>query len=95
MAHSVNRLHVGVFGSIYLIQVVEQELRAGNIERAKAKIEQADAKMRTNGLWFCGPEIHRLRGEILLAQSTSNAAEAEHAYREAIKMATQQGLPSA
>ena len=91
MAHSANQLLDAALGPIYLIQIVEQELRAGNIESAKAKIEQADARMSTNGLWFCGPEIHRLRGEILLAQSTSNAAEAEHAYREAIKMATQQG----
>ena len=40
--------------------------------------------------WFYHAEIVRLRGDILLAQSRNNAAEAERIFREAIAIAARQ-----
>jgi hypothetical protein len=38
--------------------------------------------------------VHRLKGELLLAQDTSNAAEAEQSFRNAIEVARKQSAKS-
>ena len=59
----------------------------GNVDEGFATVEEALAMMRTGGENFCLPEIHRIKGELLLAGSVSNGDEAEAAFGEALSVA--------
>jgi class 3 adenylate cyclase/tetratricopeptide (TPR) repeat protein len=80
----------GAFGSMYAVMVVEQELRAGKVAQALARIERSVDEMRTRGNWFCASELYRLRGEALRALARPDRGEAERAIREALAMAGKQ-----
>ena len=90
MAHGVNHPFFAGFRPIFLPQIAEQELRAGRADQAMATIERAADETAKQDNRFCEPDIFRLRGEILLAQSRANNAEAEAAFRKAMTMAAQQ-----
>ena len=89
MVNSVNQPMFASFRPIYLIQIAEEELRAGQIERARATLQQASGAVETGSIHFCESDIHRLRGEALLAQSRNNHSEAEKAFRDALALAAQ------
>ena len=71
---------------------------------ALGKAEQFDEALRTidesfpiierTGARNCQAEVHRLKGELLLAQRASNAAEAEKCFRTAIEIARKQHAKS-
>jgi predicted ATPase len=78
------------FGPMYTILIVEQELRAGYAERALARIERSFGELNVRSNWFCAPELFRLRGEVLRAQTRPDDAEAERAFREALVLSRKQ-----
>jgi predicted ATPase len=49
--------------------------------------------MATSGVRVFHSEFHRLRGELLLARSPSDHAEAEACFRQAVDVAHHQGAP--
>jgi predicted ATPase len=42
----------------------------------------------------CEAEVHRLKGELLLAQTNSDSAEAQHCFQRAIRIAREQSAKS-
>jgi predicted ATPase len=59
----------------------------GNVDEGFATVEEALAMMRTGGENFCLSEIHRIKGELLLAGSVNNGDAAEAAFGEALSVA--------
>ena len=45
----------------------------------------------TTGIGFYEPELHRLKGELLLARAPANPADAEACFRQAIAIARRSG----
>ena len=70
--------------------MAEQQLRAEHFADAIGTLEQAAKEVRAGASRFYEPEIVRLGGEILLAQSAANAAQAESVFRQAMAPATEQ-----
>jgi predicted ATPase len=79
-----------VYGQMYVVLILEQELRAGRSEHALARTERAVDETRATGHEFCLPELLRMRGEALRAQAPGKGAEAECAFREALALARRQ-----
>jgi predicted ATPase len=61
--------------------------RCGNVDEGLATVEEAFAMMRTGGEKFLLPEIHRIKGELLLARSANDRHAAEAAFGEALTVA--------
>ena len=80
----------GAFGPTYAVMIVEQELRAGYLDRALTGIERAIAEMGAKGNMFCAPELYRSRGEALRAQARPDGAAAERDFREALALSRKQ-----
>ncbi len=78
------------FRPMLMPQIVEAQLCARLVDAAKATLEHAFEDARTQGNLYCLPELHRLRGDILLMQSRADNVEAERSYREAMAMAAGQ-----
>ncbi|MGH6725836.1 MAG: AAA family ATPase [Pseudolabrys sp.] len=78
------------FGPMYSVMIVEQELRAGYVERALARIERSIDEMEAKANRFCAPELFRLRGEALRAQARPDEGMAESAFREALALSREQ-----
>ena len=86
MIHPANLL----FRSFFFIQTAEAQLHVGQLDEAMAVLKRAAKDAETGNFHFCEPEIHRLRGEVLLALSRENASAAEQAFREAMASAARQ-----
>lgn len=52
------------------------------------------AQAEQSGERYCETEIHRLRGELMLAQSADNQPEAERRFRQALDVARAQDAKS-
>jgi len=91
MVHTINQPFSATFRPVLLVEVAELELRAGLTARAMASLERATAEVQDKRNHFCEPDLIRLRGEALLAQSRANDAEAKVAFRQAMALAAQQG----
>ena len=76
------------FGPMYAVLIVEQELRAGYIEQASARIERSIDEMKIKANLFCAPELFRSRGEVLRRQARLH--DAECAFGEALAMSRAQ-----
>jgi class 3 adenylate cyclase/predicted ATPase len=64
--------------------------RCGNVDEGLAAIEQGLARMHTGGEHFSLPEIHRIKGKLLLVRSGDNRDAAEAAFGEALSVARAQ-----
>jgi predicted ATPase len=73
-----------------LTLLAEQQTRAAHLDAAIRTFARAMDETHAQRARFQEPEIIRLRGEILMLQSRSNAVEAEAAFRQAMGMAAQQ-----
>jgi tetratricopeptide (TPR) repeat protein len=71
--------------------LAEAEQLAGRPEEALRLLDEALAQAGRSGERYFDAELHRLRGESLLAVSPSRAAEAEAALTTALAMAGRQG----
>jgi class 3 adenylate cyclase/tetratricopeptide (TPR) repeat protein len=72
--------------------IAEQQMRAARFADAIATLDQVTGEIQAGSARFHEPEIIRLRGEALLAQSRNNSAEAEAAFRRAMADAGQQSF---
>jgi predicted ATPase len=68
----------------------EAYMRAGRADRALVTLDEALARSEQSGAHGEEPELHRLRGEAILACSSTASAEAEACFRKAIEIARSQ-----
>jgi class 3 adenylate cyclase/tetratricopeptide (TPR) repeat protein len=90
MLEAVNKAPVAVLQPVALALIAEQQMLAGRFNEAIATLDLATSEMQTQHNRFYEAEIMRLRGEVLLAQSPGNPAEAEATFRQAIRLAADQ-----
>jgi len=64
--------------------------QCGNIDEGLGVIEEGLAMMRMGGEHFSLPEIHRIKGKLLLAGSANERDTAEAAFAEALSIARAQ-----
>jgi predicted ATPase len=76
--------------SYYLALLADVRGRAGRPEAGQSVVTEALAFAEESGERWWEAELYRLRGELLLAQSTDNRAEAEACFRRALEIARQQ-----
>ncbi len=93
MLHAVDHKFFAGFRPMLMPQIAELQLHAGHADHAMATLDRAIDEARRQGNRYCEPELVRLRGEILRAQSRANDTEAEHTYRQAMTMAAGQPCP--
>ena len=74
----------------FLAGLAEACARCGNLDEGLAVIEEGQAMMRTGGEHFGLPEIHRIKGKLLLAGSANDRDAGEAALAEALSVARAQ-----
>jgi predicted ATPase/class 3 adenylate cyclase len=77
-----------------LAQLAEVYLDMGQAAEGQRLLAEARAVARRTGERWGGPELYRLQGEFLLAQSMGSSAEAETCFRHSIEVARRQGAKS-
>jgi predicted ATPase len=83
------------FQPYFLAMMAEAHSEAGQLEEGLAALEEGLACVKKTGERFYEAEIHRLKGELLLAQSEGVAeTEAEALFRKAIEVARRQSARS-
>jgi len=79
--------------SLYYEMLAEVYARAGRYEEGLRAVEDAFAQTGRCGILFWNAELHRRRGELLLASGGQNAAAAA-CFRDALACAREQGAHS-
>ena len=75
-------------GYFYLSLLANGHLRSGRIDDGLDTLDRAESLIRKSGSRWCEAEVHRLRGDLLLARSTK--PEAETTYLKALEIARSQ-----
>ena len=78
----------------YVVLFAEACGVAGKIEEGMGALEQARALVEQSEIRWCEAEIHRLQGELSLAQSLDNYREAECCFHQALSVARRQHAKS-
>lgn len=78
--------------TLYLAEKAKALLRSGDIEAAEATISRSFSEITATGESWAEPELHRIRGEIFLAQNDVGSAKIE--FEAAISIAELQGTMS-
>jgi class 3 adenylate cyclase/predicted ATPase len=78
---------------LYMLAWSDALLKSGLAVEGLAVVDETLASMATSGVRVFHSEFHRLRGELLLARSPSDHAEAETCFRQAVDVARHQGAP--
>jgi tetratricopeptide (TPR) repeat protein len=81
----------GPLPQYYMGLAAEVLLSAGRPDDGLVHLDRAIAGVEEDGIGFYLPEIHRLRGACLLAQSRDNKADARSAFVTALDIARRQG----
>ena len=68
--------------------------RMGRFDEALRTIDESFPIIERTGARFFEAEVHRVKGELLLAQDASNAAQAEQSFRTAIEISRKQHAKS-
>jgi predicted ATPase len=68
--------------------------RIGQFEEGVRTIEESFSLIERSGQLWYEAEVHRVKGELLLAKDASNAAQAEQSFRTAIEIAQKQKAKS-
>ena len=68
--------------------------RAGKVDEGLAALAEALRAVDDKGIGFYEPELHRLRGELLLARGPDDPSDAEACFRRALASARRQGAKS-
>jgi len=87
MVTVADHMDASVLRPILFATIAEQQMRVGLLDDAMNMLDRAQAETGDLLAPFYDAEIKRLRGEVLLAKSPNNAAEAEQALREAMAAA--------
>ena len=77
----------GVMIPVYLGFIAASELARGDIATALRLIDEASRRIEVHGERMYEAEIHRLRGEALLAGARPDPAHAESCFRRAVAVA--------
>jgi predicted ATPase len=77
-----------------LCWLAEGYREAGHLDEALGAVKEALAAANAQEERSYEPEIHRLRGELLLRQDDSNTAEAERCFERSIEIARHQSAKS-
>jgi predicted ATPase len=85
---------VRTFDGLANITLAEAEARAGDIDRARAILDETLATSEHTGNRQFDVELHRIRGEMLLKRDPANPAAAEEALLTAITVSKQQSTRS-
>jgi predicted ATPase len=80
--------------SYYLVLLAEAYGIMGQLEAGLTVLAEAMTLAETTGDRWYEPELYRLKGELLLAQSTDNHTEAEACFHHAISIAQSQQAKS-
>jgi predicted ATPase len=91
---SLRTQNILIFDGLVKIALAKTEAEAGDPGRAMAILDDALATADRTGHHSFEAELHRVRGEILLAHNSANPAPAEGAFLTAIAVAKQQGTRS-
>jgi predicted ATPase len=75
-------------------RLVEAYGKAGQVHKGLNALVEVLAWIDKTGERWCEAELHRLQGELLLQQSSANAAEAETCFHHAIVIAQNQSAKS-
>jgi len=78
----------------FLALLVEAYRQGGQVEQGLNTIAEALSGVDKTGERFYAAELHRLKGELLLQQSSDNATEAESCFHQAISIAQSQQAKS-
>jgi len=78
----------------WLAMLAEAYGRTGQVEAEMCVLAEALALVDTTEEHWWEAELHRLKGELLLALSTDNAAEAEPCFHQALAIARRQQAKS-
>jgi predicted ATPase len=78
----------------YLALLAEACAKGGQTEEGLSLLAAALALVHKTGERFCEPELYRLKGELLLAQSTRQTVEAETCFHQALDIARRQEAKS-
>jgi len=84
----------GIGRPYFISMLAEANGMAGQVESALALVAEALETMEESGERWVEAEIYRLKGDLLLAQSAANQAEAEACYQHALDVARRQGAKS-
>jgi predicted ATPase len=79
---------------VFLALLAEVSGKGGKVEDGLAALAQALRVIEDTGMRFYEPEVHRLKGEFLLARTPKTPADAEACFRQAIALARRQGAKS-
>jgi DNA-binding winged helix-turn-helix (wHTH) protein/tetratricopeptide (TPR) repeat protein len=97
MKHHLSELRAAGFevAAAYHLALIATALgKAGRFDEALRTIEESLLIIDRTGQCHCEAEVHRLKGELLLAHRASNAAVAEKCFRTAIEIALKQHAKS-
>jgi predicted ATPase len=83
-----------VFRPTFLALLAEAYGQMGHLEKGLVTLTEALTLVDTTGECFWAAELHRLKGTLLLLQSSDNQPEAETAFQQAIDIATHQQAKS-
>jgi predicted ATPase len=94
-----NMLELKAAGSEYindrcLMFIATALCRLRRFDEGLRLIDESFQFIERTGQQYYQAELHRLKGELLLAQDASNAAQAEHSFRTAIEIARKQHAKS-
>ena len=78
----------------FLALLVEVLSKAGQIEEALVLLDEAMAMVNSKGERYYEAELYRLKGELLLKQTTDNEAKAEDCFRQSMAIAKSQKAKS-
>ena len=80
--------------TLILTLLADVHLRRGTWEEGLSAVDEALTIIANTGERLCEAELHRLRGELLLARSPDDPTAAESCFHEAIEIARQQSARS-
>jgi predicted ATPase len=84
----------GIGRPYFISMLAEAKGMAGQMEDALTLIAEALETLEESGERWVEAEIFRVKGDLLLAQSVANQAEAAACYRQALDVARRQGAKS-
>jgi predicted ATPase len=79
-----------VSSSLFVSQLAQAELKAGNVTKAEAALREAFALVEDSGERFWLADLHRLSGHVHLNGTTREVARAEACFLKAMEIARSQ-----
>jgi predicted ATPase len=94
MQEGIAALRASVPPPQYICLLAKACVDTGRFEDGLSALTEALATADEHGSRYVEAEMHRLKGELLLKQNNSSAAEAENCFRRAIEIARNQSTKS-